>query len=194
MYSAASYADNRDASSQLGYIVFLCDKSNTAQPIAWSSHKSKRATRSVLGSETMALADGFDAAYALRHDIERMTGKRIPLSVFTDSLSLFDVITKATLTAERRLMIDVAGVKQAYNSQKIHTIGLIRMQYTPADALTKIRPCGALDEVLEAECLRHPVAQWVDWREVTPTDLAPKEATGPISGDGEAIDGQLGEC
>lgn len=112
-------------------------------------------TRSVLGSETMALADGFDAAYAIRHDVEKMTGKRIPLSVYTDSLSLFDVITKATLTAERRLMIDVA----------------------------KIRPCGALDEVLQTGCLSHPVAQWIKRKDVAPTDLGAKSTTGPIPGD-----------
>lgn len=194
MYSDASYADNRDASSQLGYIVFLCDKFGTAQPITWSSHKSKRVTRSVLGSETMALADGFDAAYAIRHDVERMTGKRVPLSVFTDSLSLFDVITKATLTAERRLMIDIAGVKQAYKTREIHTIGFIRTQYNPADALTKVRPCGALDDVLQSGRLSHPVAQWVDRQSVTPTDLDSKAAPGSILTNEETTDEQLGEC
>ena len=112
----------------------------------------------------MALADGFDVAYSMRHDIERMTGKKIPLSVFTDSLSLFDVITKATLTAERRLMIDVAGVKEAYKTRDIHTIGFIRTQYNPADALTKVRPCGALDEVIKSGRLTHPVAQWIKRR------------------------------
>ena len=34
MYADASYADNRDASSQLGFTVFLCDKFGKAQPLA----------------------------------------------------------------------------------------------------------------------------------------------------------------
>jgi hypothetical protein len=66
VYSDASYANNADDSSQLGYIIFLTDATGRCQPIFWSYHKSRRVTRSVLGSETMALADAFDTAYALK--------------------------------------------------------------------------------------------------------------------------------
>jgi Reverse transcriptase (RNA-dependent DNA polymerase) len=70
VYSDASYENNADGSSQLGYIIFLTDATGRCQPIFWSSHKSRRVTRSVLGSETMALADAFDMANALKHDNE----------------------------------------------------------------------------------------------------------------------------
>jgi hypothetical protein len=70
MYSDASYANNADGSSQLGYIIFLCDASRACQPRFWSSKKSKRVTRSVLGSETMALANGFDVALYLSRPAE----------------------------------------------------------------------------------------------------------------------------
>jgi Reverse transcriptase (RNA-dependent DNA polymerase) len=66
VYSDASYANNDDGSSQLGYIIFLTDATGRCQPIFWSSHKSRRVRRSVLGSETMALADAFNTAYALK--------------------------------------------------------------------------------------------------------------------------------
>jgi hypothetical protein len=65
VYMDASYANDFDGSSELDYIIFLADASGKCQPIIWSSHKSLRVIRSVLGSDTMAFADGFDAAYSL---------------------------------------------------------------------------------------------------------------------------------
>jgi hypothetical protein len=47
----------------------------------------------------MALADAFGMAYAMKHDIETIIKQNVPIVILTDSLSLFDVITKATTTA-----------------------------------------------------------------------------------------------
>lgn len=102
-YSYASYANNNDASSQLGYIIFLTDNSDACQPLVWSSHKYNCVTRSVLGSETMALADAFDMAFMVKHDVQRMTRSEIPLNMITDSSPLINVITRASRTAEKRL-------------------------------------------------------------------------------------------
>jgi hypothetical protein len=77
VYSDASYANNADGSSQLGYISFLVDANGTCQLLFWSSHKSRRVTRSVLGSETMAFADAFDTAYALKHNIETIIKQNV---------------------------------------------------------------------------------------------------------------------
>jgi hypothetical protein len=96
VYSDALYANNPDGSSQLGYIIFLADENGNFQPLFWCSHKSRRVTRSVLESETMALADAFDMAYALKHDIQTIIKQRVPIVIITDSLSLFDVIIKSS--------------------------------------------------------------------------------------------------
>ena len=44
----------------------------------------------------------------------------------TVSLSLFDVITKATVTTEKRLMIDLNAVKEAYQKHEIMDIGVVQ--------------------------------------------------------------------
>jgi hypothetical protein len=144
MYSDASYANNTDGTSQLGYIIFLCDASRACQPLFWSSKKWKRVTRSVLGSETMALADGFDVAFSICHDLQIITGKSIPIVILTDSLSLFDVLTKATAASEKRLMIDLAAAKESYKNREIETIGFVRTEYNPADVFTKFTRCKIL--------------------------------------------------
>jgi hypothetical protein len=112
----------------------------------------------------MALADAFDTAYALKHDIEMIMKQRIPIVILTDSLSLFDVITKASTTAEKRLMIDLSVLKQAYDRREIETIGLVRTAHNPADMLTKIKGSAILDTILSTAQLCHPVEQWVNRR------------------------------
>jgi hypothetical protein len=161
VYSDASYANNSDGTSQIGYIIFLCDASGSCQPLFWSSKKSKRVTRSVLGSETMALADAFDMAFTIRHDLQNITLLQIPIIILTDSLSLFDVLTKATTTSEKRLMIDLTAAKEAYKKREIDTIGFVRTEYNPADVFTKITRCKILDDILQTSLLNHPVEQWI---------------------------------
>jgi hypothetical protein len=115
----------------------------------------------VLGSETMALADAFDMAYALKHNIETIIKQNVPIVILTDSLSLFDVITKATTTADKRLMIDLCVVKQAYERSEVDTIGFVRSEYNPADVLRKITRCAILERILSTANLLHPVEQWI---------------------------------
>jgi hypothetical protein len=71
----------------------------------------------------MSFADGVDMAVMLKHDIERMLDRTIPIQVFTDSLSLFDVITRSTTTVEKRLMIDIAAaVNQGLKPQLLTVV------------------------------------------------------------------------
>jgi hypothetical protein len=53
----------------------------------------------------MAFVEAFDMGSIIRHDLTPVLGQRLPITILTDSLSLFDVISKASTTAERRLMI-----------------------------------------------------------------------------------------
>jgi hypothetical protein len=94
-----------------GYISFLLDKNNRCAPLTYKSMKCKRVTRSVMASEAIAPAEGYDAGYALPHSLNEMLSKRIPMTLLTDSKTLFDVVTKASYTRERRILIDLASVR-----------------------------------------------------------------------------------
>ena len=65
VYADSSFANNKDNSSQIGYIILLVDKFNTCNILNYSSRKSRRVTRSVFGGELYAFADAFDRAYIL---------------------------------------------------------------------------------------------------------------------------------
>lgn len=158
-FADSSFANN-GLHSQLGYIIMLCDKKK-GHILSYSSKKSRRVVRSVMGGEVYAFADAFDAAYATQKDLELMLNRRIPLQMFTDSKSLFDVITKCSITAEKRLMIDITSVRNAFNAHEISNVGLVRSENNPADAFTKVTKCPALEMILEANHCNFPVEQWV---------------------------------
>ena len=160
VYTNALYANNADCSSQLGHIV-LADASDRCNVLQYRSHKSRRVTGSVLGAEVYAFAEGFDNAYIIRHDIERILKRKIPLSMFTDSKSLFDVLIKNSYTTERRLMIDLNSARASYEANEILDVGFVRTDQNPADAFTKIGHCAALDRILVNGRADMEVEQWV---------------------------------
>lgn len=93
-FSDASFANNRDLSSQLGHIIFLTDKSDTVLPISFKSYKSKRITKSPMSAEVISFADMFDISISIKLELESMLDVKVPVQLLTDSKSLFDVIAK----------------------------------------------------------------------------------------------------
>lgn len=66
----------------------------------------------------MEFADSFDIEFIIRRDMEKMMKNNVLILMFTGSLSLFDVITNASNTVEKRLMIDLAVVNTAFNKTR----------------------------------------------------------------------------
>lgn len=173
VYSDSSFANNADQSSQLGYIVLLCDDSGRAHVLSFTSRKSLRVVRSVLAGEVYAFAEAFDEAFIIRYDLERIYGKHIPLSLYTDSKQLFEVVTKASHPTEKRLMVDIAAAREAYNRHDISNVGLIATNDNISDACTKRKPCPAMDTLLRTGLYRTPVIQW----DIRPPTSPPSSTT-----------------
>ena len=160
-YSDAAFANNADLSSQLGRIVFLSDKHDNASPIVFKSYKSHRVTRSILAAEVIAFSDLFDDAYAIRTQLQQALNRDVPLHLFTDSKSLFDIISKGSRTREKRVMLDVYAAREGYTSQCISNIGFVRSEYNIADGLTKPKVQAALFNVVNSGKHRPEVEQWI---------------------------------
>jgi hypothetical protein len=107
VFTDASFAGNRDLSSQIGYVLVLADGSGRANTIHWSSTKCKRVTRSVLASELYGMAHGFDIGGLVKSTIDKALEIEVLLVVYTDSKSLYKCLVKLGTTREKRLMIDV---------------------------------------------------------------------------------------
>ena len=160
-YAYSSHANNKVLSTQLGFIICLCDAKDNVSIISYRSYKCRRKTRSALASECHAFADAFDYSYLLKYDIEQLLQQRIPIQMFTDSKSLFDVIVRASMSSERRLMIDISATREAYERNEIADIGLIGSEHNLADCMTKIMALKQLLHVLSTQKLNHPIEQYV---------------------------------
>lgn len=81
--------------------------------------------------------------------------------MLTDSNCLFDVITSGSSLKEKRLLIDIAVAKEAYQKEEINQVGHVFSDQNPADALTKMYFNHALNTILETGKLDLNVNKWV---------------------------------
>jgi hypothetical protein len=165
VFTDASFANNKDLSSQIGYVLVLADSSGKGNVLHWSSVKCKRVTRSVLASELYAMAHGFDISTAIKSTIDRILGKTVPIVLCTDSKSLYDCLVKLGTTAEKRLMIDIMCLRQAYERREIAEVKWIKGNTNPADSMTKGKASGALKQLLDTNTVQLEVVEWVERRD-----------------------------
>jgi len=157
----SSLANNLDLSTQLGIIAVLRDKFRVANIVHWRSWKSRRIARSSLGAEAVAFSDGVDLGFILCHELEWLLGHGVPLDIYTDSQRLFNLITTLTVPTEKRVAIDIAGARNAYQNNEVRNIGLIASEDNPADAATKDATNKVLNNLLENNKLEFKVRNWV---------------------------------
>lgn len=163
VFTDASYANNNDKSSQIGFVIVLADKHNNANIIHWSSIKCKRVTRSVLASELYAMAHGFDTGIVLKTTLEKILDKPLPIVVCTDSKSLYDCLVRLGTTQEKRLMVDVMCLRQSYERRQITEVKWIAGDTNPADAMTKgTKACSALTDLIDTNKVNLDVTGWVE--------------------------------
>ena len=158
----ASFACNPGLSSQLGYLITLRDERGVTNVIHYGSVKSKRVTRSVLAAELYAMILGFDVSAVIQRTITDFLGKHVPLHLYTDSKSLYDSLTTLNATSEKRLLIDLALLRESYETREIDAVYWIPGTQNPADSLTKWNACGALNSLLEQNILNVSPNAWIE--------------------------------
>ena len=84
--------------------------------------KYKRVTRSVLAFELYVITYGFNISASLKLIIERILGFPVPLTVYTDSKSVYDCLVKLGTTQEKRLIVDLMCLRQSYERREIAEI------------------------------------------------------------------------
>ncbi|KAF1974171.1 hypothetical protein BU23DRAFT_579896 [Bimuria novae-zelandiae CBS 107.79] len=142
-----SFANNKDLSSQLGFILMLInesiDSNNTfiicGNIIHYSLTKCKRITWSVLASEIYGMVNGFDIGIAIATTLQIITERlglpAVPLVICTDSYSLYECLVKLGTTKEKRLIINIMALRHKDN---------------PADAFTKASLNRALERFINS--------------------------------------------
>lgn len=170
VFTDASFANNKDMTSQIGYVICRCDAEKT-NVIHWSSTKCKRVTRSVLASELYAMANGFDLGAVLKTTLTNVMQQSISLLLCTDSKSLFDCIVKLGTTRETRLMINIMGLRQTYEKREVSEVKWIAEYNNPADNMTECRLSGALKLLIDSNVVNFSKMKWIIRKNVWPDDL-----------------------
>jgi hypothetical protein len=167
-----SFANNKDLSSQIGYVAVLGNETAIdgefellGNIVHWSSTKCKRVTRAVLASELYAMTAGIDMAIYISTTLNMITEQlgmgRIPVVICTDSFSLYECMVKLGTTKEKRLMIDIMAIRESYERRELSEIRWIVGKGNPADAMTKSTANSALQELVSSNRLKVPVQGWV---------------------------------
>lgn len=171
VFTDASFANNRNLSSQIGFVIVLADATNRANILHWSSIKCKRVTRSVLASELYAMTHGFDAGAVIKSTTEKVLKlSMLSMILCTDSKSLYDCLVKLGSTQEKRLMIDLMCLRQSYERREIMEVMWIDGDTNPADAMTKSRPCQALQDLIDTNTIKLKTSAWVERSGVSKND------------------------
>jgi hypothetical protein len=124
--------------------------------------------RSVLAAEAIAFAEGFDQGYALKLDLKEALGMHVPLTILTDSKTLFDIITKASYTQGKRISIDLLSVREGYRKLEIDDIRLVSSEESLADGFTKKTNMDRLRHAVRTGKLNTIIKQFLIW---SPEDL-----------------------
>lgn len=158
----SSFANNKDYTSQLGTVIAIKDKKGNTNIVHYNSIKAKRVVRSVLNAELQGLLLGFDIGACIKKTYEILFNRYIPLTVYTDSKSLYDCVIRLGMTLEKRMMIDVMVIRDAYEERELTEIKWITGDTNPADSMTKIKCNDALKDLIDTNMIKVSVKEWVD--------------------------------
>ncbi len=161
VFADASFATDKDLSSQIGYVIVLVDDKGNCSFLSCSNSKGSRATRYILAAELDALAHGFDAVFARSHIVGKLPVWKMKAQVLTDSRTLFESVTSLCSMTGKRLLIDIYCLREAYRNVDLANLGWIRTQDNISDALTRDKKSSALHNVLKTQRIHSPVAQWI---------------------------------
>lgn len=77
-----------------------------------------------MAGKVIAFSDYFHVAIVLSIELEAIRGFKVTAQPFTDSKSLFDVISKGSRSSEKGLMLHIAAAREGFKDLIISDIRL----------------------------------------------------------------------
>jgi len=99
------------------------------------------------------MAHGFNIGAVVKSIVNRALEIDLPLVIYIDSKSLYECLVKLGTTQEKRLMINVMCLRQAYKRREIAEVKWIKGESNPADSMTKLKPTNALKRLIDTNTI-----------------------------------------
>jgi hypothetical protein len=99
------------------------------------------------------MAHGFDIRASIKATLDKVLGIDLPLVLCTNSKSLYECLVKLGTTQEKRLIIDIMCLRQAYERREIAKVKWIKGKSNLADAMTKSKSSNALKRLIDTNTL-----------------------------------------
>lgn len=97
----------------------------------------------------------------IQEDIKRLTGRVLEITLLTDRKSLFEVLTKGSVTLEKRFMINIRATRNTYVQDIIGQLGWVWRGHNLADPITKIVVSQILRDFMETGRVSCIIEQYV---------------------------------
>ena len=107
----ATLASSSNGGSQDGYLIFIVGENRKCSLLNWQSKRIKRVVRSSLSAETLVFCDALDDAIFLQQMVSELLFNKtfiIPVDVYTDNRSLYNILNLTNAVLEKRLRVDIA--------------------------------------------------------------------------------------
>ena len=107
----ATLASSSNGGSQDGYLIFIVGENRKCSLLNWQSKRIKRVVRSSLSAETLVFCDALDDAIFLQQMVSELLFNKtfiIPIDVYTDNRSLYNILNLTNAVLEKRLRVDIA--------------------------------------------------------------------------------------
>ena len=142
VFSDASLGNLPDGGTQGGTLITLTGDNGKFSPLCWQSRRIRRVVRSTLAGETLAMSDGIDNAIFLATLFSELTTGTAELNApalicVTDNHSLYDALKSTKQVTEKRLRLDISGIKELIQSKTIKAVLWSETKAQLADCLTK---------------------------------------------------------
>ena len=111
VYVDATLASSSSGGSQDGYLIFIVGENRKCSLLNWQSKRIKRVVRSSLSAETLVFCDALDDAIFLQQMVSELLFNKtfiIPIDVYTDNRSLYNILNLTNAVLEKRLRVDIA--------------------------------------------------------------------------------------
>jgi hypothetical protein len=112
------------------------------------------------------MINGFNVGGAIKETIKKiMRIDNLPLTLCTNSKSLFECLVKLSTMQEKSLIIDILSLHQSYKQREIAEVIWIKGNSNLADGITKVHPCQALQDLIDHNKIDLKTARWVEKKE-----------------------------